>query len=85
MDRTTLYNLGDSLTSAMEHLIAKLYAWMWGISLLLCLVWFVVPTATFFTGMKVFLMTLSVAFLAGVLVALLGMCLKAAFSPSRNS
>lgn len=85
MDRTALYNLGDTLTSSMERLIAQVYAWMWGISLLLCLVWFVVPTATFYTGMRVFLMTLSVTFLSGVLVALLGMTLKAAFSPSSNS
>jgi|GEM_PF-2304894 len=78
MDRqrtTQLYVLGDALASSMEALVAKAYAWMWGISLSLSLAWFFMPTESFadlqrplLMGSCGILLTCSLAWVSGVVV-----------------
>lgn len=88
MDRqctTQLYALGDALASSMEGIVAKVYAWMWGIALTLSVAWFFIPTDTFSALQRPLLMgacgvllTCSLAWVSGVVLR----CLCSPFAKS---
>lgn len=62
---TSLYALGDALAGSMEALVARTYRWMWGISLLLSLVWFWMPTGAFASLQRPLLIGAFVILIAG--------------------
>jgi hypothetical protein len=79
---TSLYAIGDALAGSMEAFVARSYRWMWGISLLLSLVWFWMPTGAFASLQRPLLIGAFVILIAGSCAWVSGVILRCLFAPS---